>query len=644
MSTDTDTVAQTHPFQAEVAELLRLMVHSVYSETDIFLRELISNASDACDRLRYEAIAQPDLLAADPRLAIRIRPDTAAGTLTIADNGIGMDRQELIDNLGTVARSGTRAFIGKLAKAEDGNALIGQFGVGFYSAFMVADRIEVTSRRAGSAETWAWRSEGGAGFEVAPASPEQAARVPRGTEIVLHLKEDAKKYLEAHEIERIVHTYSDHILFPIELVGQRAEGAKESEDDGKPAEPRQINKASAIWQRPKSELKPEDYTQAYHSIASAFDDPALTIHYRAEGRLSYAVLLFAPSRAPYDLFDPSRKGHVKLYVRRVFITDDAGLLPSYLRFMRGVVDSEDLPLNISREMLQNNPQVVQMRKALTGRVITELENLAKEEKPEAFGKIWEAFGAVIKEGLYEDFERREALLALARFTTTTGTLRSLKQYVADLKPNQTEIYYLAGESLDRLKSNPKLEAARARGIEVLLLTDPVDSFWTTMPLDFEGKPLKSLSQGEVNFDLIPLLEQPAKADETPASAAVDDAVVIAAVKAALGDNVSDVRASQRLTDSAACLVAGGKGPDRELERLLARQSRGAGTKPILELNMRHPLVRALAGAKTAAREDDVADLAAILLDQAQILDGEVPPDPAAFAARLNRLVVRGLPA
>jgi molecular chaperone HtpG len=646
MSTDTDTVAQTHPFQAEVAELLRLMVHSVYSETDIFLRELISNASDACDRLRYEAIAQPDLLAADPRLAIRIRPDTAAGTLTIADNGIGMDRQELIDNLGTVARSGTRAFIGKLAKAEDGNALIGQFGVGFYSAFMVADRIEVTSRRAGSAETWVWRSEGGAGFEVAPASPEQAARVPRGTEIVLHLKEDAKKYLEAHEIERIVHTYSDHILFPIELVGQRAEGAKESEagDDGKPAEPRQINKASAIWQRPKSELKPEDYTQAYHSIASAFDDPALTIHYRAEGRLSYAVLLFAPSRAPYDLFDPSRKGHVKLYVRRVFITDDAGLLPSYLRFMRGVVDSEDLPLNISREMLQNNPQVVQMRKALTGRVITELENLAKEEKPEAFGKIWEAFGAVIKEGLYEDFERREALLALARFTTTTGTLRSLKQYVADLKPNQTEIYYLAGESLDRLKSNPKLEAARARGIEVLLLTDPVDSFWTTMPLDFEGKPLKSLSQGEVNFDLIPLLDQPAKADETPASAAVDDAVVIAAVKAALGDNVSDVRASQRLTDSAACLVAGGKGPDRELERLLARQSRGAGTKPILELNMRHPLVRALAGAKTAAREDDVADLAAILLDQAQILDGEVPPDPAAFAARLNRLVVRGLPA
>jgi molecular chaperone HtpG len=654
--TDTATpeAAQTHPFQAEVAELLRLMVHSVYSETDIFLRELISNASDACDRLRYEAIAKPELLGED-KLTIRITPDAAAGTLTISDNGIGMDRQELIDNLGTVARSGTRAFMSRIAEAakdkeggkdgaRDGGGLIGQFGVGFYSAFMVADRIVVVSRRAGAGEAWAWRSEGGAGFEIAPASEVETARVPRGTEITLHLKDDAKSYLEPHTIERIVHTYSDHIMFPIELAGQKAEAAEgEKEEKAADTEPRQINKASAIWQRPKSELKPEDYTAAYHALGVAFDDPAMTIHYRAEGRLSYAVLLFAPTQAPYDLFDPLRKGHVKLYVRRVYITDDAALLPSYLRFIRGVVDSEDLPLNISREMLQNNPQVAQMRKELTGRVLRELDNLAKEEKPEAYGKIWEAFGAVLKEGLYEDFERREQLLGLARFTTTTGTLRSLKQYLADLKSNQTEIYYLAGENLDRLKSNPKLEAARARGIEVLLLTDPIDSFWTMGQPDFEGKPLKSLSQGEVNFDLVPLVEQP-KEEAKPASEAVDDAVVIAAVKAALGEQVSDVRASQRLTDSAACLVAGGKGPDRELERLLARQSRASGAKPILELNMRHPLVRALAGAKTSARDDDVADLAALLLDQAQILDGEVPGDPAAFAARLNRLVVRGLPA
>ncbi|MEA3024668.1 MAG: molecular chaperone HtpG, partial [Alphaproteobacteria bacterium] len=615
--TDTKTAPQTHPFQAEVAELLRLMVHSVYSETDIFLRELISNASDACDRLRYDAIAQPALLADDTRLAIHIRPDTAAGTLTIADNGIGMDRQELIDNLGTVARSGTRAFMTRLAEAKkedakdgtkDGSSLIGQFGVGFYSAFMVADRIEVTSARAGSSEAWMWASDGGAGFDIRPASPEEAARVPRGTEVVLHLKPDSKRYLEPHEIERIVRTYSDHILFPIELAPEGTEGPEGA------AEPRQINSASALWQRAKSELKPEDYKQAYRSIAGAFDEPAMTLHYRAEGRQSYAVLLFAPSRAPFDLFDPARKGHVKLYVRRVYITDDAALLPSYLRFMRGVVDSEDLPLNISREMLQNNPQVALMRKALTGRVITELENVAAKE-PESFGKIWEAFGAVIKEGLYEDHERRTELLALTRFTTTTGTLRSLKQYVADLKPNQTEIYYLAGESLERLKQNPKLEAARARGIEVLLLADPVDSFWTALPLDFEGKPLKSLSQGEVDFGLVPLLDQDAGKDDEPKSDAVDDAAVITAVKTALGERVSDVRASQRLTDSAACLVAGGQGPDRELERLLARQSRGAGTKPILELNMRHPVVRALAGAKKEARDDDVADLAALLLDQ-----------------------------
>src|SRR5215470_4907517 len=380
-----ETVAETHHFQAEVAELLRLMVHAVYSETDIFLRELISNASDACDKLRYEAIADQALLADGAPLAIRIRPDAAAGTLTVADTGIGMDRQELIDNLGTVARSGTRAFIDKLTESKDGAGLIGQFGVGFYSAFMVADRIEVTSRRAGAAEAFTWTSTGGEGFQIAPASEEQAARVPQGTEIVLHLKDDAKRYLEAHEVERIIHTY--------------------------------------------------------RSIATAFDEPAMTLHYRAEGRQSYAVLLFSPSVAPYDLFDHNRKGHVKLYVRRVFITEDGELLPTYLRFARGVVDSEDLPLNLSREMLQNNPQVAQIRKALTGRVIGELEQLAaKEGSPgedaKPYGKIWEAFGPVIKEGIYEDFERRAQLLALARFTTTSGAARSLKQYVADLKTNQ----------------------------------------------------------------------------------------------------------------------------------------------------------------------------------------------------------------
>ena len=619
MTTTADTAPVSQPFQAEVAELLHLMVHSVYSETDIFLRELISNASDACDKLRYEAIAAPDLIADGAPPKIRIAPDKKADTLSVIDSGIGMDRQELIDNLGTIARSGTKSFLSRLTEAKDGAGLIGQFGVGFYSAFMVADRIAVNSRRAGSDEVWTWSSSGGSGFEIAPASEEDAKRITRGTEIVLHLKKDAAKYLETHEIERIVGAYSDNIQFPIEL--QPEEG-----------EPRQINSASALWQRPKSELTPEEYKQAYKSIAGAFDDPAMTLHYRAEGRQSYAVLLFAPSTKPFDLFEPSRKGKVKLYVRRVFITDDADLLASYLRFMRGVVDSEDLPLNISREMLQNNPQLAQIRKAVTGRVITELESLSEKE-PENFARIWDAFGSVIKEGLYEDYERREKLLALSRFTTTAGENRSLKQYIADLKPNQTEVYFLAGDSIERLKSNPKLEQATARGIEVLLLTDPVDAFWTSAPLDFEGKPLKSLSQGDIDFGLIPRIDD--SAQETKAD--TDEAAIIAVIKATLGDRVFDVRASQRLTTSASCLVAGSHGPDRELERLLAQQNRGAATKPILEINLRHPLVAAISGSKDAA-----ADLSFLLLEQAQILDGELPEDPSAFAGRLNRLVLRGV--
>ena len=628
---DAGTRPEAHHFQAEVTELLRLMVHSVYSETEIFLRELISNASDACDRLRYDAIARPELLEKGGALLIRIRPDAEAGTLTISDTGIGMDRQELIDNLGTVARSGTRAFVERLAEGKEGAALIGQFGVGFYSAFMVADRIEVISRRAGSEEVWVWQSSGESGFEISPATQAQAERVPRGTEVTLHLKEDAKKYLESYDIQRVVKTYSDHILFPIELAG-------------KEGEPHQINTASAIWQRPKSELKPDDYTQAYRSITGFFDEPAMTLHYRAEGRQSYAVLLFAPSSKPFDMFDEGRKARVKLYVRRVYITDEAELLPSYLRFVRGVIDSEDMPLNISREMLQNNPLVEQIRKAVTSRVVAELATLA-EKDADQFTKIWDTFGRVLKEGIYEDHERHGQILALARFTTTKGDApRTIGQYVADLRPNQTEIYYLVGESVEQLRANPKLEAARARGIEVLLLTDPVDALWTSMAQDHEGKPLKSLSQGEVDFSLVPLLEEAAPAQDHAAKpGAVDDETLIAAVKEALGERVSNVRASTRLTESPACLVAGA-GFDRELSRLLARQNRGAGPKPILELNMRHPIVQAVGRAKADARSEEVADLSALLFEQAKILDGEVPDDPAAFASRLNRLVIRALAA
>jgi molecular chaperone HtpG len=623
-----DTAHQ--PFQAEVAELLKLMVHSVYSETEIFLRELISNASDACDKLRYEAISNPELLGHTSAPTIRVIPNKEAGTLTIADTGIGMSRDELVENLGTIAKSGTKAFVDQISQTENEASLIGQFGVGFYSAFMVADRIDVASRRAGNDEVWVWQSTGDAGFHVEPAAADQIERVKRGTEIVLHLKSDAKDYLEPHNIERIIRLYSDHIQFPILLIDE--EGNE-----------RQVNSASAIWQRPKSELKDDDYAEAYRTIAHAFDEPAVTLHYKAEGRQSYAVLLFVPTQQPFDLFDPARKGRVKLYVRRVYITDDADLMPTYLRFVRGVVDSEDLPLNISREMLQNNPHVAAIRNAVTGRVLAELERLA-ENDTETFAKMWGAFGAAIKEGIYEDSERRERLLALSRFTTSASEEpRSLTQYVKNLRPNQTEIYYLIGESKQQLVSNPVLEATRARGIEVLFLTDHVDAFWTTLPLDYEGKPLKSLSQGDVNFDLVPILDEgndALKGDEDTKT--VDEAVVLAAVNAALSEHVSDVRSSKRLTESPSCLIAEHAAPDRRLERILAQSNSAVASKPILELNMKHRLVRAIADAKATGNEETVTDVACLLFEQAQILDGQIPDDPAAFAQRLNRLVERGL--
>lgn len=628
MTETTAAPGATQSFQAEVSRLLHLMVHAVYTEKEIFLRELVSNASDACDKLRYEAIAKPELLGDDSRLAITIRIDKTAKTLTVADNGIGMTAAELSENLGTIARSGTRAFLDKLeGDAAQASGLIGQFGVGFYSAFMVADRIEVVSRRAGAGDSHLWASDGMSGFTVTPASEERARLVPRGTQVTLHLKDDAKTFLEGFEIERIVKTYSDHILFPVELIEEAGE-----------AKPRQINAASALWQRSKSEVTAEDYKEVYNTVAGQFDEPALTIHYRAEGRQAYAVLLFVPTQRPFDLFDVGRKGRVKLYVRRVYITDDADLMPAYLRFVRGVVDSEDVPLNISREMLQNNPLVGQIRKAVTGRVITEIEQLAEKEATR-FETIWETFGAVIKEGIYEDFERRDQLLKLARFrSTATGGWRSLKDYVAAMRPGQTEIYYLVGESIERLKASPQLEAAAARGVEVLLLADPVDSFWTSLSLGFDGKPLRSLSQGEVDLSGIDRIDKETAADDATA----DLASLFAAFKVSLGDAVSDVRTSKRLVSSAACLVAPGAGPDLALDRLLQRRKEGVGLKPVLEINTAHALVKAAASAQTAGRAQQVDDIAGLLLDQARVLDGELPLDPAKFAERLNRLVVKGL--
>ncbi|MBN9277960.1 MAG: molecular chaperone HtpG, partial [Hyphomicrobium sp.] len=442
----------------------------------------------------------------------------------------------------------------------------------------------------------------------------------------LHLKDDSRTFLDDYEIERIVKTYSDHILFPIELIG--ADGAA-----------KQLNSASALWQRSKSEVKPAEYTEVYRSLSGQLDQPALTVHYKAEGRQSYAALLFVPTQRPFDLFDVERKGRVKLYVKRVFITEDAALLPGYLRFVRGVIDSEDVPLNISREMLQNNPAVTQIRRAVTTKVISELETFANKE-PEKFTQIWETFGQVLKEGIYEDFERRDQLLKLARFRSTAGDgWRSLSEYVAAMREGQTEIYYLVGESLDRLKSSPQLEAAKERGVEVLLLADPVDAFWTTAMPKFADKAMKSLSQGDVDLSAVPLKEEAAK---PKADAPKDVGDLISSLKAALGDEVDDVKVSQRLVSSPACLVATAHGPDRTLERMLQRQQRGINVKPILEINPGHPLIAAIDRARLATDQIVVDDLAHLLLDQARIVEGELPTDPARFTERLNRYLVAGL--
>ena len=622
--------SESRPFEADVAKLLHLMVHSVYSEKSVFLRELIANAADACERLRYEAIATPALLGDDTKPRITVALDAAARRLTVEDNGIGMDRDELIEALGTIARSGTKAFLdrieaGQSGEGPEGQALIGRFGVGFYSAFMVAERVEVISRRAGSEGAWLWSSDGKGDFSVTPAAGAVAPR--RGTRVVLHLTEDAKNYTERTTIERLIKERSGHVPVPIAIV----------EKPG--AAPIEITDGAALWAKPKTEIAPADYTDFYRSVAVAFDEPALTIHFRAEGRQDYIALLFVPSSRPFDLFDPDRAGRIKLYVKRVFITDDAEILPRYLRFVRGVVDSADLPLNVSREKIQESPLLASIKKGASSRVFAELERLADKE-PQNYAKIWDVFGAVLKEGLYEDFERRDPLLKLARFkTTASDEWRSLKDYVTALRPNQTAIYYIAGDDLARLKSSPHLEGFRARGIEVLLLTDPVDTFWVVPSEGFDGKPFKSVTQGAADLALVPRLDAAANAAPQIAEPVKD---FLAFVKSTLGDAVAEVRASDRLTDSAVCLVAPDKGPDRALERLLAGTGRlTAASKPVLEVNPQHELIAALAALGDADRafKEDAAHL---LYEEARLLDGDRPADARSFSDRLGRVLKRGL--
>ncbi len=624
--------SQSHAFQTDVSRLLDLMVHSVYSERDIFLRELVSNGADACEKLRYEALANPALTGDDSNFLITVALDKEAKTLTVADNGIGMSEEDLTQSLGTIARSGTRAFLDRLsAEAKDeaaaGNDLIGQFGIGFYSAFMVADRIDVETRKAGSDAAFLWSSDGKGTFSIAPLALDQAPA--RGTRVILHLKEEAAEYLEPHKLERILREHSSAITVPIALV------------DAPGQEPRRLTEGSALWTKPKSTVTEQEYTEFYRDLSGQFDEPALTLHWRAEGRHEYTVLAFVPGSRPFDLFDASRKGRGKLYVRHVLIAADADLLPSWLRFVRLVVDSADLPLNMSRELIQQSPVFAAIKKAVANRVMQELTKL-EESEPEAFGKIWANFGAVLKEGLYEDPERRDALFKLARFASTIDLdgKRTLAAYVAALRPNQTAIYYLNGDDAKTLAASPQLEGFRARGIEVLLLSDPIDAFWVSTAAGYDGKPFKSVSQGAADIKAIPLLEGKDETAEPPALAL---ASLYALMKQELDEAVSDVRASDRLSESPACLIAPEHGFDRRLERILAEHGQlPQASKPVLEINPAHPLIAALAAKIGHADKAALADIIWLIFDEARLLDGEKPANAAEFAARLTRVLTKAV--
>ncbi len=485
---------ERHVFQADVARLLHLMVHSIYSERDIFLRELISNAADACEKLRYEANSNPSLLSDGDPFAIRVAINSEASTLTVEDNGIGMSRDDLASALGTIANSGTRAFLERVKGAEAAAAeLIGQFGIGFYSAFMVADEVVVETRRAGQDQAWRWRSDGKGDYEIATMDVERAPL--HGARVILHLNAECKAYLEPHKVEQIISEHSSAVATPIDLI------------DKPGAESRRISEGAALWARNKTEITTDQYKEFYQALAGQFDEPALTIHWRAEGRAEYSVLAFVPGSRPFDLFDPARKGRAKLYSRRVLISRDADLLPGYLRFVRLVIDLPDLPLNVSREMVQESHLFGAIKKGVVNRLLQDISKLA-ESDPEKFSELWKNFGPVLKEGLYEDPERRDVLLKLARFSTTAekATKRSLADYVAALRPNQTAIYYIAGEGAERLAASPQLEGFRARGVEVLLLSDPVDAFWAQSAVGYEGKPFKSVTQGAADIKSIDLLE------------------------------------------------------------------------------------------------------------------------------------------
>jgi len=629
---DTTTTRETLGFQAEVKQLLHLMVHSLYGNKEIFLRELVSNASDACDKLRFEAMSDPALFENDPNLTIRVSWDPDARTITISDNGIGMSRQEVIDQIGTIAKSGTREFFARLGTDRAGDAnLIGQFGVGFYSAFIVADRVTLVTRRAGLTPEHGvrWESAGEGEFTV-----ETVTRDARGTDVILHLREGEDDLLSGDQLRDIIRKYSDHITVPILMKQERwdADAKRRVITD----EAEQVNQASALWTRPKSDITEEQYQEFYKHVGHDFEPPLAYVHGKVEGRLEYTQLFYIPQRAPFDLFDREHRHGIKLYVRRVFIMDDAkDLMPVYLRFVRGIIDSTDLPLNVSREILQQSPEVRQMKAASAKRVLGLLEDLATNQA-DKYARFWTQFGRVLKEGIVEDEPNRERIAKLLRFASTNGDsadqTASLADYVGRMKAGQTAIYYLTSESYSAARNSPHLEVFRKLGVEVLLMYDAIDEWVVTQLHEFEGKPLHSIARG--NLDLGAISGDAKPADTPPAE---EDRTLADRIQAALKDRASAVRRSARLTDSPACLVGAEHGPSKNLERILKAAGQPVPeVKPILEINGDHPIVKRLAQEADEAR---FTEWSQILFDQATLAEGGQLEDPAAFVKRLNDLLL-----
>ena len=627
------------PFSADVSRLLDIVAHALYTNHDVFLRELISNAADACDRLRYDAIQTPDLIRDNPDFRICVYKDTTSRTVTVTDNGAGMNGEELADHLGTIAKSGTAALMKQIKEtggASDKLKLIGQFGVGFYAGYMVAHRIEVVSRKAGGQDIRHWESDGKSGFTVRPASDIEAERLDgaRGTAVTLHIKDEACEFLLDQKIESVIREYSDHISVPV-FLGAPAEVAKDRDAQA-------VNSASALWVRPKNEITDEDYKNFYQHLTGGFDEPLMTSHWKAEGAIEFAALLYIPTLRPWDLFDPGRRHFVKLYVRRVFITDDIEtLVYPWLRFMRGVIDSQDLPLNISRESLQYNPVIEKIKNAVARRILGDLDKMSRDDPP-AFGTFWGQFGPALKEGLYDAPEHRDALLKLCRFYSTHDDgekLTSLADYVERMKDGQKEIYYITGESPDSVKKSPQLEGFRARGLEVLFLTDTIDDFWLQNVLDYRDKPFKSITKGDITLeDFEPEQNEKNNKSENKNS---DIDGLIKTLQEILKEDVQTVRLSARLTDSPVCLVAPDGGVDMHMERVLKiHQNYQPDNKPVLEINAGHALIKKLNA--LCEKGESVEDAAFLLLDQAKIIQGSPVRDLSAFARRMSDFMTRGL--